>query len=238
MSDSPTTEETPEVDEARSALLEAITADLGDALVDSHLWAGKDLWIRVSSEAWGTTADYLRNRQQFRFFNFLSAIDWMPSPFGRSNVAEVDIALGNDDAPEFDTELGSGFAGGETRFQALARVHSLTTHMGITIKADFPDDSLSLPTWTNEYPGANWHEREAAEMFGVRFEGHPGLSALYLPTAFEGHPLRKDFPLLSRMVKPWPGVVDVEAMPEVEQPETAQSEVATASTDNPEDVSS
>jgi NADH-quinone oxidoreductase subunit C len=40
--------------------------------------------------------------------------------------------------------------------------------------------------------------------------GHPDLRKLYLPTEFEGHPLRKDFPLLARMVKPWPGIVDVE----------------------------
>jgi NADH-quinone oxidoreductase subunit C len=50
-------------------------------------------------------------------------------------------------------------------------------------------------------------------MFGIRFEGHPGLRHLYLPGEFEGHPLRKDFPLLARLVKPWPGIVDVEPMP-------------------------
>ena len=50
-------------------------------------------------------------------------------------------------------------------------------------------------------------------MFGISFDGHPGLRHLYLPGEFEGHPLRKDFPLLARLVKPWPGIVDVEPMP-------------------------
>jgi NADH-quinone oxidoreductase subunit C len=50
-------------------------------------------------------------------------------------------------------------------------------------------------------------------MYGFVFEGHPSLRHLYLPSEFEGHPLRKDFPLLARVVKPWPGLVDVEAMP-------------------------
>jgi NADH-quinone oxidoreductase subunit C len=50
-------------------------------------------------------------------------------------------------------------------------------------------------------------------MYGIDFTGHPNLIHLYLPGAFEGHPLRKDFPLLAREVKPWPGLVDVEAMP-------------------------
>ena len=79
------------------------------------------------------------------------------------------------------------------------------------------------PTWTNVYAGANWHEREAREMFGIQFAGHPYPVNLYLPGGFEGHPLRKDFPLLSRMVKPWPGLVDVEPMPG-EDPEAAEAE--------------
>ena len=50
-------------------------------------------------------------------------------------------------------------------------------------------------------------------MFGIAFVGHPYLRHLYLPGDFEGHPLRKDFPLLARLVKPWPGIVDVEPCP-------------------------
>ena len=63
------------------------------------------------------------------------------------------------------------------------------------------------------YAGADWHEREAWAMFGIDFVGHPALRKIYLPADFEGTPLRKDFPLLARMVKPWPGIVDVEPMP-------------------------
>ena len=50
-------------------------------------------------------------------------------------------------------------------------------------------------------------------MFGVIFAGHPDLRHIYLPSEFEGNPMRKDFPLLARRVKPWPGIVDVELMP-------------------------
>jgi NADH-quinone oxidoreductase subunit C len=55
-------------------------------------------------------------------------------------------------------------------------------------------------------------------MFGFVFDGHPSLRHLYLPGEFEGHPLRKDFPLLARDVKPWPGLVDVEPMPGEDTP--------------------
>lgn len=215
------------VDEGRSALLEALTAELGDALADSHLLPGKDLWIRVGTEAWASTADYLRNRQRFRFFDFLSAIDWMPSPYGRSLDAAVDNILegkslvgegdgGDDGAPHAASGTGA-YAGGETRFQVFARVYSLTTKLGVTVKADVGNvgDPLAVGTWTGTYPGADWHEREAYEMFGITFTGHPGLRKLYLPGDFEGHPMRKDFPLLARLIKPWPGIVDVEPMPGV-----------------------
>ena len=63
------------------------------------------------------------------------------------------------------------------------------------------------------YPGADWHEREAGRCSASSFDGHPALRHLYLPSEFEGHPLRKDYPLLAREVKPWPGLVDVEPMP-------------------------
>jgi len=55
------------------------------------------------------------------------------------------------------------------------------------------------------FRGAAWHERETHEMFGIDFAGHPGLTPLLLPDGFEGHPLRKEFILASRVAKVWPG---------------------------------
>ena len=115
--------------------------------------------------------------------------------------------------PSATTEVRQGYAGGETRFQVFARVTDIERHVGVTIKADVPDDAPSSSSWSRVYAGANWHERETHEMFGIDFAGHPDLRNMYLPTEFEGYPLRKDFPLLARIVKPWPGIVDVEPMP-------------------------
>ncbi len=63
-------------------------------------------------------------------------------------------------------------------------------------------------------------------MYGFGFDGHPSLRHLYLPSGFEGHPLRKDFPLLARVVKPWPGLVDVEPMPEGARPAAPEAVAA------------
>lgn len=229
-------------DEAREELLSRFVEALGDDVLDSHIKVDKDLWIRVSADAWLQAGEFARNQLQAKYFGFLSAIDWMPSPFGRSMDSEVDRILdaeaeaeaeaesGTDLASGSATEYEHGFAGGETRFQVFARVAYIggqTKNFGLTLKVDVPDDTLALSTWTKVYAGADWHERETHEMFGIDFAGHPGLRNMYLPTGFEGHPLRKDFPLLARHVKPWPGIVDVEQMPsndpEESSPEGADS---------------
>ena len=207
-----------ETDEAREALLGALSTELGDALVGSHLVPGDDLWIRVTRDAWVTAGRYLHTGLGFQYFNFLSGIDWMPSPFGRDMDAQVDLALADpEDTPSDTADAGDaiepGVAGGDTRFQVFARVNDIVNGLGITLKVDLPDDDLSLDSWVPVYAGANWHEREAWEMYGITFAGHPGMRHIYLPADFEGNPLRKDYPLLARRMKPWPGIVDVEQMP-------------------------
>ena len=63
----------------------------------------------------------------------------------------------------------------------------------------------ALPTLAGVWAGAVWSEREIAEMYGVALDGHPDPRPLLLPDAFEGHPLRKDFVLATRVAKAWPG---------------------------------
>jgi NADH-quinone oxidoreductase subunit C len=65
-----------------------------------------------------------------------------------------------------------------------------------------------VPSLSGVFAGAGWHEREVWEMFDITFDGHPGLTPLLLPDGFEGHPMRKEFVLASRVAKPWPGAKD------------------------------
>ncbi len=208
MSQSDLTTEAPAVaDPKRDELLGKIRSTLGDAVVESLVKPGDDVWVRVRTDAWRSSLIALRESLGFDYFCFLSAIDWLPSPYGR----------GEDDPteppPERDTTVRPGYCGGDTRMQVFARLASSTTHLGVTLKVDVPAESSTIESVANVYAGANWHERETHEMFGINFAGHPDLRNMYLPTDFEGYPLRKDFPLLARMVKPWPGIVDVEPMP-------------------------
>ncbi len=189
-------------DDAVATLREA----LGDGLLDS-LVKPDDVWVRVSADVWRQAGLALRDLVGCDHFCFLSAIDWLPSPFGRS---EEDPSQ---PAPERETEIKQGYCGGETRFQVFARVTNINKHFGVTIKADVPDEHPMIESWISVFAGANWHERECHEMFGIGFDGHPDLRNMYLPTDFEGYPLRKDFPLLARLVKPWPGIADIEPLP-------------------------
>jgi NADH-quinone oxidoreductase subunit C len=75
----------------------------------------------------------------------------------------------------------------------------------VLVRTLIPRDQPTLATLSEVYAGANWHERETFEMFGISFEGHPNLIPLLLPDGFEGNPLRKEFVLASRVAKPWPG---------------------------------
>ncbi|MFI6344693.1 NADH-quinone oxidoreductase subunit C [Streptomyces sp. NPDC050560] len=75
----------------------------------------------------------------------------------------------------------------------------------LLLRTAVPRGEPVLASAAGEYAGADWHERETHEMFGIAFDGHPGLAPLLLPDGFEGHPLRKDFVLAARVVKAWPG---------------------------------
>ncbi|WP_405062293.1 NADH-quinone oxidoreductase subunit C [Kribbella sp. NBC_01505] len=75
----------------------------------------------------------------------------------------------------------------------------------VLVRTLIPRAAPQLATLSDLYAGANWHERETCEMFGITFEGHPNLVPLLLPDGFEGNPLRKEFILAARVAKPWPG---------------------------------
>ena len=96
----------------------------------------------------------------------------------------------------------TGVAGGETRFQVFARVLRIADgDLGVIVKADVPPagDDPNVPgaveSITSVYAGADWHEREAYDFFGIVFDGHPALTRIQMPDDWPGHPQRKDYPL-------------------------------------------
>jgi NADH-quinone oxidoreductase subunit C len=90
-------------------------------------------------------------------------------------------------------------------YSVVAHVWSTSARHGVLVRTTVPREAPMVPSIVDVYPGAAWHERETYEMFGIDFPGHPDLAPLLLPPEFEGHPLRKDFVLATRVAKAWPG---------------------------------
>jgi len=194
------------LDAAHTELLERLERELGDAIIESAPTYGIPI-VRVRRDAWRRAAEVAKADLDCDFLSFVSGLDWMPAP------KEGDEAGGDTSSPVQPQETTYGAAGSEGRFQVFAVVQSTRRHAAVVLKADVDEQAMLVESWVPVYAGADWHERECWEMYGIVFDGHPALRHLYLPSQFEGHPLRKDFPLLSRVVKPWPGLVDVEPMP-------------------------
>lgn len=184
---------------------DGFAAELAE-LVGAALWVNEFDTIRIYV-ARGTWADSLRlarDQAGLTFFAWLSAVDW-----------STEVAVGEQvNEPE---ELID-------RYEVVCRLSSVTSSRGAHFFTEVPKDDAVIDSIVPLFGGAEWHEREAAEMFGITFRGHPYPLKLYLPDSFQGFPLRKSYPLLSREVKPWPGTVDVEAMPAADGPSTTNVE--------------
>jgi len=186
----------PEADEAPvSSPLEQYASDLSDRVgATGYEVAFDTVRIFVDTDKWVETI--VSAREELEFFSWLSAIDW-------SKTTEVGEGV---DDPESLVE----------RFEVLCRLSSVRNNDGAIFVTILDKSDPSVGSLTEFIGGAEWHEREAHEMFGIDFVGNPNLKPLYLTDEFVGHPLLKSYPLISREVKPWPGEVDVEPMPQAE----------------------
>ena len=83
----------------------------------------------------------------------------------------------------------------DPRFEVFYLLHSIERNERLRLKVALPGDNPVLNSVTGVWVGADWYEREVFDLFGVQFTGHPNLKRLMMPDNWEGHPLRKDFPI-------------------------------------------
>ena len=81
------------------------------------------------------------------------------------------------------------------RFAVNYHLYSLPLNHRVRVKLYLDEDDAHAPTVSGIWPTANWHEREVFDMYGITFDGHPDLRRILMPADYEGHPLRKDFPI-------------------------------------------
>ncbi len=87
----------------------------------------------------------------------------------------------------------------QPRFELVYHLYHPTKFARLRVKSRVGVDE-EMPSATGIWPGTNWPEREAFDLFGIRFAGHPQMTRIYLPEDWEGHPLRKDYPLTGNRV--------------------------------------
>ena len=110
-------------------------------------------------------------------------------------VAEVGQYLKDDPELQFNYLMclsGVDFGAGKN-LGVVYHLQSMPLMHQIVLKVELPRESASLPSVALIWRTADWHEREAYDLFGIRFEGHPDLRRIFLPDDWEGHPLRKDY---------------------------------------------
>lgn len=198
MSDSPDTTESEAADSQTDVAVADPLEEYAAGLVEQFGALGSTVEfdtvrIHVDPAKWVETIN--EARKELELFSWLSAIDWSK---------EVEVGEPVDDPESL-----------EERFEVMCRLSSVTNGDGAIFVATIPKENPTIPSLAPTIGGAEWHEREAHEMFGIDFEGNGHLIPLYLPDDFVGNPLLKSYPLIAREVKPWPGDVDVEPMPDV-----------------------
>jgi NADH-quinone oxidoreductase subunit C len=112
-------------------------------------------------------------------------------------IVEVSQALRDEFAYDFLCEITAVDYWPEEspRFHVIYGFYSHLHNVRLMLRVPVNGDNPSLPTLEGVYRGANWHERELWDMFGIQFEGHSDLRRILMPYDWEGHPLRKDYPL-------------------------------------------
>ncbi len=93
------------------------------------------------------------------------------------------------------------FMGEDERFEMVYQFFSLSHKLRLRFKARLQESACQIDSLTPVFRNANWLEREVYDMFGVHFSGHPYLRRLFMYDGFEGHPLRKDYPLRKQQPK-------------------------------------
>jgi NADH-quinone oxidoreductase subunit C len=128
-------------------------------------FAKKELSVRIKAESLLPVVTFLKSEQGFNALSDMIGLDHPGTP-----------------------------AEGRTRFSVLYQLYKYPAHLRIRLIVDVAEGG-DVASIVSVHPAADWAEREIFDMFGLPFAGHPDLRRIYLDGEFEGHPLRKDFPL-------------------------------------------
>ncbi len=173
-----------------------------DAILAAHQYLGQES-VLIKREAVREIAQFLRDdpRLQFDFLMDLSCVDYLK--FGRSLSSAPTLTTPSPlpyyMAPKPSAEPWQrGVSSDAYRFEVAYHFYSSSHNHRLRLKVPLTAADPALDSVTELWAGANWFEREAWDMFGVTFAGHPNLRRILMYEEFKGHPLRKDYPVRKR----------------------------------------
>jgi NADH:ubiquinone oxidoreductase subunit C len=139
-------------------------------------------------------ARYLRDELGFNFLSYVSAADYLG--WGEGGVSGYIGTPGGRDLNKPSTQGFQRLPSPKPRRFSIS-YHLLALRDGpVRVRLQvWVDDGEPVPTVVAVWPTADWHEREAWDMFGIPFSGHPNMTRILMPDDWEGHPLRKDYPI-------------------------------------------
>jgi len=169
----------------------ALQAQLGE-VIQSLVIAHGELTLSLDPTSLITVAQQLNELPAFRFTQLtdLTVVDYLS--YGE---VEWETCQATEHGYDRAVEAMKPKATGQNRFAVIYHLLSIEHNMRIRLKIFLPDDALCLASVTGIWPVANWYEREAFDLFGIMFSNHPDLRRILTDYGFEGHPMRKDFPL-------------------------------------------
>lgn len=119
----------------------------------------------------------------------------------RERIVEILTFLRDDPDLRFEFLMdltGVDYLGEEPRFEVVYHLYSFQKKHRVRIKARVPEEDPVVDSAVAVWPGIDWYEREAFDMYGIRFRNHPNLKRILMYEEFVGHPLRKDYPKARR----------------------------------------
>jgi NADH-quinone oxidoreductase subunit C len=149
------------------------------------------------SEALNDLSAYIAEKLNAKIADSVVAYGELTLSVEANNIVDVLGFLRNDVQCQFVSFIdicGADYPSRQKRFDVVYHLLSPRQNQRIRVKVQADEDTL-VPSATAIYPGADWFEREAYDLYGILFSGHPDLRRILTDYGFEGHPLRKDFPL-------------------------------------------
>ena len=182
-----------------ASLIESVTHRYPDAVSSSHTYRG-DATVVLRGSLLLDVARFLRDDPalDMSFLMDLTAVDY--SAFGKRPTPAFFSSSGVALRPSAQIPDRESWPGppGQFRFTVVYHFYSMSHKHRLRLVVPVEEATAEVDSLTSLWPGANWLEREVWDMFGIRFRGHPDLKRILMYEGFEGHPLRKDYPVKRR----------------------------------------